>query len=336
MMDSFTCEPSPDLAQSANRAVHQALDGLLRATLSQVQRATGRSLPDVASAAERLLANRPVSPNLFSIQHGLSTALMLRDRDELVRLLSALLDSAPDAGGASLLVRSFGTEEADRAVSAFVTSPEGLGTSERAGPDMRPLAPDVSASCLTEAKAAVKRLSTLDPTLFAEAAAHVQWIALFEGAGVVGVSTRRAFGAIYIRAHMSEANRTSIAHYVEHVVHEAAHTHLNALMHLDPLVENDSAERFTSPLRNDPRPMRGIYHASFVLARLVRVFRRWYDKDGTEVLQSRLTSFRDKLSDGLDVISKHGQLTSYGAQLLNSMIEFSARNSKKNPERHGI
>lgn len=324
MPDPFSCDPSPVVAQTANQAVHQALEGRLRETLGQVERATGRPLPNVVSAAERLLADPPTSPNLFAIQHGLDTALRRRDRDGLVRLLSALLSAASKANRAGLAVRSFGGEEADRAVSAFVAGPEGLGTSQQAGPDMQPLPSSLSDSCMTEAEAAIERLAVLDPNLFDEAATHVQWVTLFHGEGVVGVSTRRAFGAVYIRAHASGMSGTdSVAYYVEHIVHEAAHTHLNALMHLDPLVENDPAERFASPLRDDLRPMRGIYHASFVLARLVRVFEHWCSEDDSETLRCRRASLRAKLGDGLDVIAKHGQLTPSGERLLSSMLEIS-------------
>jgi len=55
--------------------------------------------------------------------------------------------------------------------------------------------------------------------------------------------------------------------WVPTLVHEVAHSILFARARHAPLVENDPAERCTSPLRDDPRPIDGIYHAAFVSAR---------------------------------------------------------------------
>ena len=35
-----------------------------------------------------------------------------------------------------------------------------------------------------------------------------------------------------------------------------------------PLVRNEASVRYASPLRNDPRPMDGVVHATYVLARI--------------------------------------------------------------------
>lgn len=55
--------------------------------------------------------------------------------------------------------------------------------------------------------------------------------------------------------------------FYRQIVHEAAHNLLFAIARDGPLIENDPAERRGSPLRADPRPMDGIFHAAFVSAR---------------------------------------------------------------------
>jgi HEXXH motif-containing protein len=52
------------------------------------------------------------------------------------------------------------------------------------------------------------------------------------------------------------------------LTHEAAHSLLLGYTLGAPLVESDPAERFSSPLREDLRPMDGIVHATYVLARM--------------------------------------------------------------------
>ncbi|MEZ5734195.1 MAG: HEXXH motif-containing putative peptide modification protein [Novosphingobium sp.] len=51
------------------------------------------------------------------------------------------------------------------------------------------------------------------------------------------------------------------------LVHEAAHNLLFAVARNEPLVLNDIEERVFSPLRNEERPIDGVYHAAFVSAR---------------------------------------------------------------------
>lgn len=55
---------------------------------------------------------------------------------------------------------------------------------------------------------------------------------------------------------------------METIAHESAHSFLFSLTIDEPLVLNDEDELFSSPLRYDARPMDGIYHATFVSARM--------------------------------------------------------------------
>lgn len=55
--------------------------------------------------------------------------------------------------------------------------------------------------------------------------------------------------------------------YFQTIVHETAHNLLFAIARNEPLVGSRKVERHASPLREDPRPMDGIFHAMFVSAR---------------------------------------------------------------------
>lgn len=79
-----------------------------------------------------------------------------------------------------------------------------------------------------------------------------------------GATSFHAWGALFLNAAKYE---TSIA-VAEALAHESAHAHLYGLSLGNPLVENPNEERYQSPLRNDPRPMDGIFHAVFVSARM--------------------------------------------------------------------
>ncbi len=79
-----------------------------------------------------------------------------------------------------------------------------------------------------------------------------------------GCSSLERWGSVLINAGRT---RTDLA-LAEVITHECAHNALFALTATDARVENDPEERYSSPLRIDPRPMDGIYHATFVLARM--------------------------------------------------------------------
>jgi len=64
---------------------------------------------------------------------------------------------------------------------------------------------------------------------------------------------------------MINANRRDGAvGMVQMLAHESAHDLLSAFAQQRPLVETRRTKLYPSPLRVDPRPMEGIYHATFV------------------------------------------------------------------------
>ena len=78
-------------------------------------------------------------------------------------------------------------------------------------------------------------------------------------------SYRESIGANYITLHPNVMTLAAA------VIHEFSPTKLHALFELDPMIENDAAARFSSPVRPDPRPLRGVLlavHAFLPVARL--------------------------------------------------------------------
>lgn len=81
-----------------------------------------------------------------------------------------------------------------------------------------------------------------------------------------GATAFAAWGAVLINPEgQAEPLPLALA-----LVHECSHQKLFYAHLDDEVVLNDPEERFSSPLRRDARPMDGIYHATFVLARMVQ------------------------------------------------------------------
>ena len=129
-----------------------------------------------------------------------------------------------------------------------------------------------------------------------------------------GSSALRAFGAIL----QDDQPDLNVMHCAASLIHEEAHTVLFALSPQEGVVENPDDERYASPLRDDPRPMEGIFHAMFVLARMVFGMSEMIASDKLDPTQLEAAEAIRRESvplffDGLDTVHKHGVLTPQGA-----------------------
>jgi hypothetical protein len=137
-----------------------------------------------------------------------------------------------------------------------------------------------------------------------------------------GVTSLLVWGASFINLDLHPTRWDA----VQFLVHEITHSLLLGLSCDEPLVENPSEEGYHSPLRADPRPMDGIFHATLVCARLATFNRAWLesglleqaDRARTEESVVRNTH---RFRDGLAVIDEHGKLSERGRR----MIERSSR-----------
>jgi HEXXH motif-containing protein len=117
--------------------------------------------------------------------------------------------------------------------------------------------------------------------------------------------------------------------YLEHIVHEAAHHLLFALFYGYDVFKAGSSGRFRSPLRSDERPLDAVFHAMFVLARIIFILRRIKDSGLYPDFHRTATySFHNPLPlieqfrQAYDVIKRNAQLTEYGVGLLDATHRF--------------
>jgi HEXXH motif-containing protein len=110
---------------------------------------------------------------------------------------------------------------------------------------------------------------------------------------------------------------------VEVLAHEAAHSLLFGLTVDEPLVLNPDSETYASPLRRDPRPMDGIFHATFVSARMAWAMEqlaaspRLSMADRALAAQAAATD-RQNFAAGDAVVRAHGRLTQTGMSVLDA------------------
>jgi HEXXH motif-containing protein len=134
---------------------------------------------------------------------------------------------------------------------------------------------------------------------------------------VDGGSHYQLWGALFLNADFHPTD----AAMLEVIAHESAHSLLFGFCTEEPLVTNDDDERYPSPLRTDLRPMDGIYHATFVSARMHWAMARLLAADVLDgAAREHAVAARDAdrrhFEAGWSVVARHGRLTPLGRELM--------------------
>lgn len=107
----------------------------------------------------------------------------------------------------------------------------------------------------------------------------------------------------------------------EVLAHECGHSLLFGMMGKELLVHNPYEDKYPSPLRPDPRPMDGIFHATFVSARMALTMEGLAASGvlTSEECENALTAAdrdRSNFASGDSVIKEHGRLTPTGLKII--------------------
>jgi HEXXH motif-containing protein len=260
----------PDAARAAviDRNVRQAL----AESLANVFEASGGHLawrPEDQHALLAALRSHAVAPAVFGCYAELVEALLGEDTGTAQARLDSLLrarlrdwaaprvttlDEASLGHGVPALYARFIDDDADMPVHIGAVGAAELARGE----------------ALHDATAML--LEAAAPGLLGEIETVAPEIVLVRDAGpgaapgqFGGASTFYLWGAMILNS----AQQQTRPQMAEAMAHEAAHATLLGSTLGEPMVSNDPAQRYQSPLRADARPMDGLVHASFVLARMM-------------------------------------------------------------------
>lgn len=186
---------------------------------------------------------------------------------------------------------------------------------------------------------AVRALDVLEraaPELFEEIAAIVNEIVLVSPDGsqsfdFLGGSSFALWGAIFINVDLN----SNWPFHCKTIVHEAGHNLLFAVAREEPLVLNDPSASFASPVREDPRPIDGIFHAAFVTARESLAIDRilsWHDETGS-LSQDEVEQLGDILEGSViafwqcvERLGKNATLSDLGRAIIRDCEDYMTRN----------
>ena len=165
---------------------------------------------------------------------------------------------------------------------------------------------------------ALNEIADIDEKFFYEVSTYISKIKLFQGRVVTGISGILVFGTIYLR--IPKKYDDWLVYFVEHFTHETSHYHLHTLMGFDKMVLNKNQELFPAPIRKDNRPMYGIFHATFVLSRIVRLLSKLNIKYQNKYLKELDNSIK-QFKQGFKVVERYAELTNNGKLFLKTFEE---------------
>ena len=192
---------------------------------------------------------------------------------------------------------------------------------------LEPPSPHALQACEREVGAAFALMQRADPELRAETADLLRTILLASPAPSIapfdGSSTFFNWGATLINGDI----RRNAIEVVDLLVHESSHLLLFALSSQSALTKNAGTERYSSPVRSDPRPIDGIFHACFVTSRVHLAMKRLIGSgrlSAEEMAAARRSLVHNghAAQESLDLLKRHAELTSAGEAILAELDEY--------------
>lgn len=138
-----------------------------------------------------------------------------------------------------------------------------------------------------------------------------------------GASSYMLWGSLVL----SVDDEKSDVEMMETLAHEGGHSFLFGLTMEEPLTYNKDDELFDSPLRQDPRPMDGIYHATFVSARMHYAMNEagnsgLLSEQQLEECSRYLAASRKAFFDGYSVVNLKGDLSPTGNEIMQNAYQY--------------
>jgi HEXXH motif-containing protein len=310
------------------RAVDQSVRSELRRSFQTIFERFGGRLGDDGARLGGLLtelARSPARPGLFGLYTELVESLSAEEWETAQGLADRILSLERVLPGTRIVTLDdgdLGTDQAERYARLVDDDPERAIY-------IQPVTDKSSAAATVTA--ALDLIEASAPGLAGEIRALTREIVMVEpdldpDTGVPssfdGASTFYLWGAVF-----TTIEGKSPVDIAQTLAHETGHLLLFGSMMGRPLVENDDEERYDSPLRRDPRPMEGVVHAAYVMARmhyvLAAILRSGkIPPDQRQEAEKQLRLYIDGFVDSLTTIDAHARFTERGAALFAEATEY--------------
>ncbi len=274
---------------------------------------------------ERRLRSGPVSPWVFCLYSKLVSEVTKSPPGDASATLGSIVDATSfpaEAGIVGLLDQTVSAVWWDHFRILFDTN------RQRAFKPRTP-SPDNFAACEENIQAGLALLGRADPDFHSEVHSLVRMIVLGAPAGndpadeFNGASTFFLWGGTLLNANL---RRSSIS-VVDLLVHESSHVLLFGVSADGGLTENSVSERYASPVRNDKRPIDGIFHACFVATRVHLAMGRLVRSGALNHEEAKIATERAEYNGNvalstIEELDLHARLTPLGENVLGTICDY--------------
>lgn len=318
--------PDPARGHDLDRRMRQQLLESLVHMLDSLQDQPAGEIAGLRTLIGELQGKRLASPSTFGLYYEAAGA-MLQERTAAGLELLAEMGAEPLIDDRSLRILTLDqvSPEARRQRYQRLMDTDPDTPFRLVSPDPTTAARDIAAFAR-----AFGRLKTVIPDLAGEFEALIREVILVAAAPDLGYdfaggSCYMLWGALFINAPY---HGNDIA-MMEAIAHESGHSLLFGFTIDEPLVSNDDAEVFASPLRDDLRPMDGIYHATYVSARMHWAMSRLLESGTLSAAESVLAaSYRKSECQafwaGYETVSALARMSATGRALMDSAAAYMA------------
>lgn len=273
------------------------------------------------------LAEGPVSPSMFGAYYDLVFAINEDDLDSAQRYLTEFMSMPSHATELRILdmanpIHAAPWERYCRLIDTDPTMPALLA----------PPSVDAAKTARGNVQSALSLMEVGCSSLASEIRTLLREIVLVsvsntpEGRDFDGASSFMLWGAVILNAK----SHRSVLDMVQALSHESGHNVLFGLCADGTLVEGkNEIALFPSPLRADLRPMDGIVHATYVIARMHFALRclmqaRVLDVAQSEEAEAALDKHVRHFDEGIRTIERYGHLTEIGLAVIAAASRYMA------------
>jgi hypothetical protein len=270
----------------------------------------------IAWLSRRIHASSRVAPELYCIYFDLLQAVRCDDLDTSARLLGEM-DSRLDKPPTSFYSR-WGALR-DSTARRYLTYVNVDPTTQI---NFKALSASKFENIRRVANDAFEILDRVAPEIGAETRSlvtEIVFVSSVPNLSFGGATSFFCWGALFLNA---DRYRTLVA-MIDGLTHESAHAHLFALSLGESFVTNPDDELHPSPLRRDPRPLDGLFHATYVSARVHYAHSHVIESgvlSENEESEARktLAASRTAFSEGLKTLNDHASLTPLGRRVMDA------------------
>ena len=296
-------------------------------SLRQICEASDGKLDFDRAAIERVIggidSGRRMPPNTFAIYYELVPALLEGRLDEAQALFAELAKQRPVETAFRMLALGEAAM-ADREQRYLR-----LMNDDRAYTyEFLPPSPEDLAAFKQQFASVMELLQQAAPELVAELQALISELVLVVGPKNAkvhfdGGSSYQLWGALFLNA-VRHKTRIDV---IDSIAHESAHSRLFSLCTEEAPVTNPDEELHPSPLRAEKRPMDGVYHATFVSARMHWAMSRLIasgllsEEERALAVKAR-DDDRRNFEHGYDTVAAHARLTNTGRIALDAALDY--------------